>query len=83
MIKAILNWLSPQNKQITTSDELAALIYGNHDVLSNVTVTPETAMTVPAINRGVNLMASMVAMLPLELYARTDDGKKKAQGHRQ
>lgn len=74
-----------QNKKITHPSELQALLdaFGSRDVLSGVTVTPETAMTVPAIRRGVHLMSSMVAMLPLVLYERKADGKDKAKNHRQ
>ncbi len=73
-----------KNQKITHPAELQALLdLGMRDVLSGVSVTPETAMSVPAIRRGVHLMSSMVAMLPLVLYQRTAGGKEKAKSHRQ
>jgi len=56
---------------------------GAKQTLSGVDVTPEKAMSVPAINRGVHLMSDMVGMLPLALYRRLNQGKEKAKDHRQ
>jgi len=73
-----------QNKKITHPAELAALLLGGgRETIAGITVTPEKAMTVPAINRGVHLMSDMVAMLPLMLYERTKEGKNKAKQHAQ
>ena len=77
---------APKNQQITHPAELAAFlqVFGGRETLSNINVTPEKAVSVPAINRGVHLMSDMVAMLPLKLYQRLPDGgKKEAKDHRQ
>ena len=75
----------PKNEQINHPAQLQAFLdaFGSRETLSGVTVTPETAMSVPAINRGVHLMSDMVAMLPLMLYRRLPQGKEKAKDHRQ
>lgn len=73
----------PKNQQITHPAQLWAEIFGGRDTLAGIEVTPEKAMSVPAINRGVHLMADMVATLPLMLYRRTADGKERATDHRQ
>ena len=75
----------PQNKSINHPAQLQAFLdaYGGREVLSGVTVTAESAMTVPAINRGVHLMADMVAMLPLMIYKRLEQGKERAKDHEQ
>src|SRR6056297_1674176 len=85
MIKAIKRMFEPKNKQITHPAELQALValFGGKETVSGITVTPESAMTVPAINRGVHLMSDMIAMLPLMLYERLPEGKRRATGHRQ
>ena len=71
----------PQN-QVTHPQELLELM-GAKETLAGIEVTPEKAMSVPAINRGVHLLSDMVAMLPLTLYRRLDQGKEKAKNHRQ
>jgi HK97 family phage portal protein len=84
MIQAIKRLFQPKNEQITHPSQLQGLLIDSlREVASGVTVNAQTAMAVPAINRGVNLLASMIAMLPLELYAKTDDGKEKATNHPQ
>lgn len=84
MIQAIRRLFKPKNEQITHPSQLQGMsIDSMRETASNVTVNAHTAMSVPAINRGVNLLASMIAMLPLELYARTDKGKEKATNHPQ
>lgn len=73
----------PQNKQITHPADLAAFLQMGRETLAGIDVTPEKAMSVPAINRGVHLMSDMVAMLPLVLYRRLKQGKERAKDHRQ
>ena len=73
----------PQNKQITHPADLAAFLQAGSSTLAGIDVTPEKAMSVPAINRGVHLMSDMVAMLPLVLYRRLEQGKERAISHRQ
>lgn len=74
----------PQNQQITHPAHLWAEIFGGAETISGIEVTPEKAMTVPAINRGVHLLSDMVGMMPLSLYQRLpDNGKEKAKNHRQ
>lgn len=76
----------PKNQKLTHPAELAAFIeaFGGRETLSQVNVTPEKAMSVPAINRGVHLMSDMVAMLPLKLYQQLPNGGKEvAKDHRQ
>lgn len=84
----LISWIKskrePKNQQITHPADLAAfLMYGGRETLAGIDVTPEKAMTVPAINRGVHLMSDMVAMLPLKLYRRLNQGKEEAKDHRQ
>lgn len=74
----------PKNQAITTSEELAKYLLGGIDTIAIKDVTPEKAMTVPAINRGVNLVSDMVGMLPLKLYEKKSDGsRREAKEHRQ
>ena len=45
--------------------------------LSGIGISKETAMQVTAVNRGVNLLADMVAMLPFKLFQVLQDGNKE------
>ncbi len=73
----------PQNQQLTHPADIAEFLKQGQETLAGVDVTPEKAMSVPAINRGVHLMSDMVGMLPLALYRRLSQGKEKAKDHRQ
>lgn len=44
-------------------------------VLSGCRVTADTAMQVPAVARCVNMIAGAVAMLPVRMYRKGEDGK--------
>ena len=44
--------------------------------LSGATVTPDTAMRVPAVAASVNIIAGALGSLPAKVYRRTDDGAK-------
>jgi len=82
----IFDWFkkrAPENKITHPADLAAFLIYGSRETLTGIDVTPEKAMTVPAIKQGVNLLSNMVGMLPLMLYRRVENGKEKAKNHRQ
>lgn len=43
--------------------------------LSGCRVTADTAMQVPAVARCVNMIAGAVAMLPVRMYRKSEDGK--------
>lgn len=43
--------------------------------LSGCRVTADTAMQVPAVARCVNMIAGAVAMLPIRMYRKGEDGK--------
>ncbi|XOV81657.1 MAG: phage portal protein [bacterium] len=45
---------------------------------SKISVTPDTALSVPAVWAAVNFISNTVVSLPLQLYRRTDDGREKA-----
>lgn len=67
-----------QGKRITNSHELAQLMYRQtRETLSGIGISKETAMQVTAVNRGVNLMADMVAMLPFKLFQILNGGNKE------
>jgi len=50
-------------------------------VSSGVTVSSQTTLGLPAIWRGVRLMSSVVASLPLGVFENTAEGKKKRTDH--
>jgi HK97 family phage portal protein len=56
-------------------------IRGDVDNQSGVDVNREAALTYPALIRGVSLISTDIAKLPLVIYERTDKGKKEATSH--
>jgi len=48
---------------------------------AGITVTEKTALSLPAYFAAVKIIAESVGMLPLELYERTDNGKRRATDH--
>ena len=63
----------------------AESIIGVDDVsdawLRGTGVGPDTALGIPAAWRGINLIASTVARLPLPVYRRTEAGRERQRGH--
>ena len=48
---------------------------------AGITVTPETALTHPAVLGAVRLIAELTASLPLVVYERTANGRQRAENH--
>lgn len=48
---------------------------------AGITVTPETALTHPAVLGAVRLMAELTASLPMVVYERTESGRRRAEDH--
>lgn len=62
------------------SDPRLAQVFGLGSVsASDVVVTEETAMTVPAYFGGVNFLAGTLAGLPLQVFDKTPKGRKRVK----
>lgn len=62
------------------SDPRLAQVFGMGAIsASDVVVTEETAMTVPAYFGGVNFMAGTLAGLPLQVFDKTSQGRKRVK----
>lgn len=48
---------------------------------AGIPVTPETALTHPAVLGAVRLVAELTASLPLVVYERTGNGRRRAENH--
>jgi HK97 family phage portal protein len=48
---------------------------------SGTVVVPESALSIAAVYRAVNVLAHSVASIPLVVYRRTDDGKERDREH--
>lgn len=64
----------PPADPVTLTAPLAALLFGALPTLSNVSVTPKSAMTVPAVASAVEQIAESVGTLPVKLFARNAKG---------
>lgn len=49
-------------------------------VTKSVTVTPDTALGVPAIWAAVNFISGTIAGLPLQVYRKTSEGRERVKG---
>lgn len=56
-------------------------LFAPANTLSNVTVTRETALSVPAIWAAVRTISETLASLPFSIYETTDGGSRIATGH--
>jgi len=66
---------------ITLTDPLASWLFGAAPTYSNISVTPATAMRVPAVASAVTLIADAVGTLPVKLYVRNGKGRKADTAH--
>jgi len=72
-IKTIFERDSLENPSVTLTEFLT----GGTSVTAGVNVGTENTLGLPAIWRGVRLMSSIVASLPLDVYQRTKGGKER------
>ena len=56
-------------------------IFGGRATASGARVTPASALTVAAVYKCVNVLATDIASLPLKLYRRTPQGRELAREH--
>lgn len=63
------------------TDPLAAFLFGAIPTLSNVSVTPKSAMSVPAVASAVELIAEAVGTLPVKMFVRNAKGKDADPAH--
>ena len=66
---------------VTLTDPLAAWLFGAQPTYSNISVTPQTAMRVPAVSSAVTLISDAVGTLPVKLYVRNGKGKEADPAH--
>lgn len=66
---------------VTLTDPFASWLFGSQPTYSNISVTPKTAMQVPAVASAVTLIANAIGSLPVKLYVRTGNGKKADTAH--
>jgi hypothetical protein len=66
---------------VSLTDPLASWLFGAQPTYSNISVTPKTAMQVPAVALAVQTIANAVGGLPVKLYVRNGKGKDAAPAH--
>jgi len=66
---------------VSLTDPLAAWLFGAQPTYSNISVTPQTAMRVPAVASAVTLISDAVGTLPVKLYVRNGKGKEADPAH--
>jgi HK97 family phage portal protein len=66
---------------VTLADPLSAWLFGAQPTNSNISVTPQTAMRVPAVASAVTLISDAVGTLPVKLYARNGKSKEADTAH--
>src|SRR5687767_3317096 len=69
---------SIENPSVPLSDKnIAAYIFGSRSAASGVTVNEQTALSIPAFQRGVSLIAGTCARVPIPVYKHRPDGSKE------
>lgn len=69
------------SEPVTLTVPLASWIFGAMPTHSNISVTPKSAMTVPAVASAVELIAEAVGTLPVKLFVRNAKGKEADPAH--
>jgi len=70
-----------EKKTYTLSDPEAFGIFGVAPTIAGPSVSPTSAMKVPAVLQAVRLISEASGSLPCKVYRNTDDGKKVAKDH--
>ncbi|MGV8832164.1 MAG: phage portal protein [Devosia sp.] len=71
----------PAPEPVTLTDPLASWLFGAAPTYTGKSVTPITAMTVPAVSSAVELIAEAVGTLPTKLFVRKAEGKEADPAH--
>lgn len=66
---------------VTLTDPLATWLFAAQPTYSNISVTPKTAMQVPAVALAVQTIANAAGGLPVKLYVRNGKGKEADPAH--
>lgn len=69
------------HQPVTLTDPLASWLFGAQPTHSHVSVTPKSAMQVPAVSSAVELIAESVGTLPVKLFVRNAKGKEADPAH--
>jgi HK97 family phage portal protein len=80
MIQKILN-LFGYNKRSANNNNLASLLSQHQNSFAGEAVTPDSAMTLNAVNACIRVISEDVASAPIITYQRTERGRRKAREH--
>lgn len=56
-------------------------LFSSVDAITGETVSEKTALSIPAVAAAVNVIATAIASLPLEIHKKTETGTVKDQAH--
>ncbi|MBN9440428.1 MAG: hypothetical protein J0I61_25750 [Bosea sp.] len=70
-----------EEKSLSLSDPAIAELFGAIPTASGVSVTPYSALKVPAVYQAVRLISENVGSLPCKLYRDVDGSKEAAKDH--
>ena len=73
--------LAPAPEPVTLTDPLASWLFSATPTYTGKSVTPATAMNVPAVSSAVELIAEAVGTLPAKLFVRNAEGKEADPAH--
>ena len=68
-------------KSISLTDTLAYELFGASPTISGPSITPATALRVPAVLSAVVLITGAIGSLPAKVFAVDDNGKRAAKEH--
>ena len=72
--------LENPNAPVSANDFLSIMGWGSASSSSGVIVNIDTALGIPAVWAAVNFLAGTLAGLPLQVYRKTPEGRKKVTG---
>ncbi len=72
--------LENPNAPVSANDFLSIMGWGSTNASSGVVVNIDTALGIPAVWAAVNFLAGTLAGLPLCVYRKTPEGRKKVTG---
>lgn len=63
-----------KEKRSTENDVIADVLNGLSPLVNGKTIAKQQAMSIPAVTKSVNWIASAISGLPIKMYKRTDKG---------
>lgn len=84
MLDSIRTWFGTDKREVKNNSALESLLLNSLNQIKSrtgVVVTPDAAMSVPAVNAAVSIISESMAMLPLNVFKKQDRERLSMPDH--